>query len=231
MPPAADLPGHGPDQPRPDTIIPVPEIRDYRQINLRLAQALSSGARHLRLAGVEGQRLLAADLRGLWEAIIEVEGRAGPELAAGLDAPGLTIIGLGPAADGAGRGLHAGRLLILGTAGDALGYTQAGGVILAAGPAGSRVGLDQSGGLLAVAGPVGRLAAERQAGGRLFLLDPDVGPHPGVGHRGGRLLANGLPIPGSVPIEPDDLQALDDALRGLDPWLPDSWPHRIRPVE
>ncbi len=180
-PVAADAPGGGPARPRPDAILPVPEIRDYRQINLRLLQALDAGARLVRLAGVEGQRLLAAELRGSWQAVVEIEGRAGPELAAGLDATGLTVVGLGDAADGAGRGLRAGRLLVLGTCGDALGYSQAGGAILAAGPAGARVGLDQTGGLLAVRGPVGRLAAERQAGGILWLLDPSAGSSRGPG--------------------------------------------------
>src|SRR5437016_3102823 len=113
----------------------IPEIRDYQVINAELIRLLGEGHPRVRLVGAEGQRLLVAGLAGPWAATIEVEGAAGPELAAELDAPGLVVICRGPAADGAARGLRAGALLILGGAGDAVGYTQGGGTVVVAGPA------------------------------------------------------------------------------------------------
>jgi glutamate synthase domain-containing protein 3 len=218
--------------PGPDPVVlPVPEIRDYREINARLALALDAGARHVRLEGVEGQRLLVHGLRGAWDALVEVEGRAGPELASALDAPGLRVVCLGDADAGAGLGLVAGRLLILGDAGDALGYAQRGGSILAARLARHRAGLDQSGGLLAIRRPAGRLVGERQSGGRLVLLDAEVGPHLGLGRRGGRLLAPFGAAPGLDPIGPADADAFRGALDGLEPFLPADFPRDLGPAK
>ncbi len=87
---------HPADRPA-DVVIAVPEIRDYHAINSELVHRLDLGHRTIRLAGVRGQRLLAAGLVGGWSAVIELEGDAGPELAAGLDAPGSpTSAAVGP---------------------------------------------------------------------------------------------------------------------------------------
>src|SRR4029453_17950212 len=82
-------------------LVVIPEIRDYQRINAEVGRLLADGHGRVRLLGAEGHRLLLAGLRGAWEAVVEVEGRAGPELAADLDAPGLLVVCLGPAADGA----------------------------------------------------------------------------------------------------------------------------------
>src|SRR4051794_17655581 len=97
---------------QPAPVLSIPEIREYPRINAELVLLLDAGQTHVRLVGAEGQRLLLHGLRGTWEALIEIEGQAGPELAADIDAPGLTIVCHGPAADGAARGLRSGRLLI-----------------------------------------------------------------------------------------------------------------------
>ncbi len=212
MPPDAEA---GSDRPEPDALVDVAEIRDYAQINAHLVQALDRGARVVRLTGVDGQRLLGFRLKGPWNAVIEVDGPAGPELAAEMDAPNLRVVALQNAADGAGRGLRAGRLLILGSVADGLGYSMLGGSILALGGAGARAGLRQQGGLLAISGPVGPLAAERQSGGTFWSLAGPIGNHPSRGRRGGRLLANGF----DTPDTPDRAQ-LRDATLGLEPWLP-----------
>jgi glutamate synthase domain-containing protein 3 len=166
----------------------IPEIRDYHRINSELSMLLDQGHPQVRLEGAEGHRLLVSGLSGPWEAVVEVEGRTGPELGAGLDAPGLTVVARGPTADGVGRGLRGGTLVILGSAGDASGYGQSGGLIVIVGPAGHRAGLAQSGGTLAVLGPTGRLPADRQSGGFLFVIGGPVGAHPGRGRSGGRLV-------------------------------------------
>jgi glutamate synthase domain-containing protein 3 len=194
-----------------DATLSVPEIRDYEQINKELARLLDEGVTHVVLAGVEGQRLLAAGLRGGWSATIVVDGHAGPELAAGVDAPALTIHCRGRADDGAGRGLAAGLVLIDGDAGDGLGYTQRGGTIVVRGDAGHRPGLMQSGGSLVVLGTLGRLAGERQSGGLLVARRGRLGPHAGRGRLGGRviLLEPGQDLPTADPA------ALEAALRSL----------------
>ncbi|MHC5539003.1 glutamate synthase, partial [Singulisphaera rosea] len=64
-------------------LLSIPDIREYDRINAELIQSLEDGVRSVRLLGAEGQRFLAAGLVGPWNAVIEVEGRAGPEIAAG----------------------------------------------------------------------------------------------------------------------------------------------------
>ena len=172
----------------PDSVLSVPEIRDYDRINAELVQRLDAGQSYVRLSGAEGQRLLLAGLTGGWSALVEIEGDAGPELAAGLDCPGVTVVARGLTADGAGARLKGGRLILKGDTGDALGAGQEGGVILAARGAGHRAGLGQRGGVLVVLGPLGRLAGERQTGGRMFVPAAQLGPHAGHGRRGGDLL-------------------------------------------
>ncbi len=204
---------------RPVPTLSVPEIRDYERINAELVVRLEEGHPLVRLAGAEGQRLLASRIAGPWNAVVEIEGHAGPELAAELDAPGLTVVCTGNAADGAGRGLRSGRLVILGDSGAALGYTQEGGTILAARSAGPRAGLGQRGGVLVVLGHVGRLAGERQAGGWLFVVRNELGPHAGRGRRGGRLVrlpAGGEPFAG---VDPDDTATFRGLLEELGTWV------------
>jgi methylamine---glutamate N-methyltransferase subunit B len=194
--------------------IVVPELRDYHQINAELVRRLNLGEQHVRLEGVDGQRLLVSRIAGPWEALIEVDGNAGPELAAELDASDLTVVCLGGTADGAGRGLAAGRLLIRGEAGAAIGYFQRGGLIVAVGDVGPRAGLNQLGGDLVLLDKVGALAGERQSGGRLFFKQGRIGPHSGHGRRAGRLIA----LPAEQPLAPDldqDDRHLIEAALGL----------------
>lgn len=211
MPPppgSSEVVGRGPGE---DAVLLIPELRDYERINAELLGLLDRGATRVVLSGAEGQRLLAARLRGGWSATITVEGDAGPELAAEMDAPGLTIHVRGRAADGAGRGLVAGRLDIAGDAGEALGYGVRGGTILVRGDAGHRAGLMQSGGIIVILGRVGRLAGERQSGGSLIVSADRLGPHPGRGHRGGVLRT--LASDQMPPV--DDLDALESMLHSL----------------
>lgn len=178
----------------------IPEIRDYQRINAALVALLDRGHPRVCLDGAEGQRLLASGLRGNWSATVEIVGRTGPETAANLDAPGLTVIANGPTADGVGQGLAAGRILIRGDAGDVSGYAQSGGLLVVLGSAGHRSGLWQSGGILAILGEVGRLAGECQSGGRFFLPSAPIGPHASRGQTGGRVIADEV----EGPIDPDD---------------------------
>jgi len=194
--------------------LPVPELRDYRRINAEIARHLDAGEIRVRLSGVEGQRLLLHGLAGPWDAIVEVEGDAGPELAAELDAPNLLVVCNGDAADGAGRHARGGRLLILGTAGTATAYGLRGGSVVAAQATGPRAGLNLAGGSLVLLGPAGQLAGERQ-------------PHAGRGRRGGGLICIRL-AEESDPA--GEIEPLRNALRGLEPWL-GAGMSRWRPVD
>ncbi len=191
--------------------LPVPDLRDYDRINAELTRLLDTGKTRVVLAGVEGQRLLACRLRGGWSATIVVDGDAGPELAAEMDAPDVTVLCRGGAADAAGRALVAGRLVIGGGAGDGLGYAQRGGTILVRGDAGHRAGLMQSGGSIVLLGTVGRLAGERQSGGLLVAHGDRLGPNAGRGRLGGRLVR--LAPDHALPT--DDLDAFEESLRSL----------------
>lgn len=207
-------------RPTPVAEIPVALVRDYQRINRELIVALDAGQRRLRLTGAEGQRLLVSGLAGPWEAVIEVDGDAGPELAADLDAPGLTVLCSGKAADGAGRGLKAGRLAIRLDAGDAVGAAMSGGSIVVAGRTGHRAGLGQRGGTLVLLGAVGRLAADRRRGG-FVLADPARLEPPA-----GRPRGDGpgiIPLPHDAgPIAAMPPGAADALLAALDD-LPDAY--------
>jgi glutamate synthase domain-containing protein 3 len=195
-------------------VIVAAELRDYQRINAEAARLLNGGVQRIRIEGVEGQRLLLWGLRGDWSAVIELRGAAGPELAAELDAAGLTVVCRGPVADGAGRSLQDGRLLLLDSAGVALGYDQAGGLIVAAGPVGARPGLAQRGGDLVLLGRVGRLAGERQRGGRIGYCAELAGADAGFGATGGRVcrLPPRLDPPGLVGLDPEDRAMVERAL-------------------
>jgi glutamate synthase domain-containing protein 3 len=208
---------------RDGNVLAVNEIRDYVRINAQVAQALDAGRTHVRLAGVDGQRLLASGLGGDWSAVVEIEGQAGPELAAELNAPGLIVVCRGSAADGAGRGLRQGHLLVLGDAGDATAYRQAGGIVVVCGATGHRAGLELAGGTLILGGPPGRLLGDRQNAGRILVLGSSVGPHFGHARRGGRLVAPRLLGPAFDRPSPEDGIAYLEAVQIITPWLPPDW--------
>lgn len=147
----------------------VPEIRDYHQINREVARLLSTGATRVRLMGVDGQRLLLSGLEGPWSATLEIVGTTGPDLAFGMNAPGVRAIVMGSAGAGAGYGLKAGTVLIVRDAAEGVGARMEGGTVIVAGTAGHRAGYRQSGGRLLVLGPAGRLAGDRRTGGTLLL--------------------------------------------------------------
>ncbi len=198
-----------------EVVLSVPEIRDYRAINSELVRLLDQGCRTIRLTGVNGQRLLASGLTGSWAAAIEVAGDAGPELAAEMDAPDLTLICRGSVGDGGASQLAAGRVLIMGRAGPAFGYAQRGGLAMLVGTAGARAGLRQRGGDLILMGWAGPLCGENQLGGRLLTCG-DLGPHAGRGHRGGRFIRID---PTDRYADADDRAALAAAFQVFSPWL------------
>jgi glutamate synthase domain-containing protein 3 len=199
----------------------VSELRDYHVINREVLGHLDRGRSLIRLAGVEGQRLLLHGLRGDWAATILVEGDAGPELASEMDARKLAVICTGRAADGAGRGLISGTLVVLGASGTALGYGQSGGSIAAWSAIGPRAGLDQAGGRLVLASAVGRLAGERQRGGTLVLLGAEVAGNLGHARRGGRLVSPAGRVSGTAAMGAQDVAAIGEIASRCAAWAPE----------
>ncbi|MGP0070187.1 MAG: glutamate synthase [Isosphaeraceae bacterium] len=199
-----------------EVVLSVPEIRDYRAINGELVRHLDQGCRQFRLNGANGHRLLVSGLAGSWNALIEIIGDAGPELAAEMNAPGITVVCRGSAADGGASRLKSGRVLILGAAGPGFGYALGGGLAVVAGRAGPRAGLLQHGGDLILLGPAGPLAGERQTGGRLLTL-AELGPHAGRGRQGGRFVR--MDVDGGTLGDSDDRAAMEAALSAFAPWL------------
>ena len=215
-------PDAGLDRPERLVVIPVAEIREYPRINAELARALDGGADCVRLAEVEGRRLLLAGLRGAWRAFVEVEGDAGPELAAEMDAPGVTVVARAAVGDGAGRGLIAGKILIFGDAGDAVGYDQRGGTIVVNGRAGHRAGLRQQGGDLYLWGGAGRLAGDRQAGGGLFVCPDLVGANLRHAATGGRLVPLKKRVRDFDAFDVNERVRIEELVGAIPAWL--EWP-------
>jgi len=184
-----------------DAAIPVIELRDYHRINAAVVRRLDAGADRVRLEGVDGRRLLLAGLSGPWRAVIELEGDAGPELAFGLDAPGVVVVCRGRSGDGAGAEARAGTLLLLGPSGTAVGRRLAGATVVATDAVGPRAGLGMSGGDLVLLGAVGPMIGERQTGGRLLIASAASVPHVGREAVGGRRFRG-------EPDDPDALAAL-----------------------
>ena len=148
--------------------------------------------------------------------MIEVVGDAGPELAAEMDAPGVTVVCRGSTADGGASRLKSGRVLILGAAGPAFGYALRGGLAMVVGTTGARAGLRQLGGDLILFGLAGPLVGERQSGGRL-LTHAELGPHAGRGRLGGRFIR--MDVGGGVLGDAEDRAAMGSALSAFSPWL------------
>lgn len=205
-----------------DPPINVPELRDYQRINAELVHRLNNGQRYVRLEGVERQRLLVCQVAGPWQAVVEIDGDAGPELAAEMDAPGLIVVCRGGSADGAGSRLAAGRLVLLQNSGTALGYFQRGGLIVAREDVGPRAGLNQKGGDLVLLGRSGGLTGERQTGGRLFLKAALSGPNLGRGSAGGRRIDLREDAAAPVDIVGEDRERLEEAMRLVDRFQPAS---------
>ena len=182
-----------------EVVLSVPEIRDYREILGELVRHLDRGCRRFRLTGVSGHRLLVSGLAGGWCAAIEVVGDAGPELAAGMDAPDVTVVCRGSAADGGASRLKSGRVLILGAAGPAFGYAQTGGLAMVVGAAGPRAGLLQRGGDLILLGRAGPMAGERQSGGGSSLMPTWASMRDGDVSAGDSSDSIGKGIPSATP--------------------------------
>ena len=157
----------------------------YRELNRQVRAALKDGEGEVRLQNVNGQRYIAAGLRG--QANVIVEGLPGNDLAAFMDGPTVTVYG--NAQDGVGNTMNDGLVAVHGDAGDVIGYAMRGGRIYIRGDVGYRVGIHMKAfkdrvPTIIVGGCAKDFFGEYMAGGNLILLGlPSVSSRPGTNGR------------------------------------------------
>lgn len=170
----------------------------YRDLNSRLREAIRSGADHIRLTGVRGQRYICCGFATPGPVEVAIEGVPGNDMAAFMNAP-LTIRVEGNAQDGVANTMNNGKILIHGDAGDALGYSMRGGKLFIRGNAGYRVGIHvkayrEHAAAVVVGGCAQDFFGEYMAGGIMAILgldrqegQPIVGNFLATGMHGGKI--------------------------------------------
>jgi glutamate synthase domain-containing protein 3 len=143
----------------------------YRELNARLREASSQGARKFELHNVYGQRYIGTDLDGLVE--LEIFGTPGNDLGAFMNGP--RIIVHGNAQDGCGNTMNSGEIIVHGHAGDITGLSARGGKIFVREDVGYRAGIhmkeyQDKKPVLIIGGTAQDFLGEYMAGGVLVLL-------------------------------------------------------------
>ncbi len=148
----------------------------YRDLNMKLREAVSGGARQIEVHNVCGQRYIGTDLNRAVE--IEVFGTPGNDLGAFMNGPKITV--RGNAQDGCGNTMNEGEIIIHGHAGDVLGLSARGGRIFVKDDVGYRVGIhmkeyQDKKPVIVVGGTAQDFLGEYMAGGVLVLLGLTLG--------------------------------------------------------
>lgn len=172
----------------------------YRDLNLKIRDAVAAGADKIELVNVNGQYFIGD---GINKAVtITIDGVPGNDLAAFMN--GATIIVKENAQDNIGNTMNAGKVVVHGHAGDVLGYGMRGGRIHIRKDVGYRVGIHMKSyqdnkPVLVAGGNAGDFFGEYMAGGVLILLgmftdDPAKAKHGylfGTGMHGGVIYVRG----------------------------------------
>jgi len=172
----------------------------YRDLNLKIREAVQAGADTIELVNVNGQYFIGD---GINKAVtITINGVPGNDLGAFMN--GATIIVKENAQDNIGNTMNAGKVVVHGHAGDVLGYGMRGGRIHIRKDVGYRVGIHMKSyqdnkPVLVAGGKAGDFFGEYMAGGVLILLgmftdDPDKAKHGylfGTGMHGGVIYVRG----------------------------------------
>lgn len=143
----------------------------YKQLNEVINEAITSGAKKIKLINVLGHRYICDGVRG--EIEIEIHGIAGDDLGAFMNGP--TIVVHGNAQDGIGNTMNAGRIIVHGDARDIVGHSMRGGRIYVNGDVGYRVGIHMKEykdfvPVIIASGRAGDFLGEYMAGGRIVIL-------------------------------------------------------------
>jgi glutamate synthase domain-containing protein 3 len=202
----------------------------YREVNQKVRELVSRGARKIILKEVYGQRYIGTGIKG--NVKLEVYGTAGNDLGIFLYGPEIEVFG--NAQDGVGNTMMAGKIVVRGHAGDVCGYGMRGGKVYIEGNVGYRVGIHMKGykdlvPTFIVGGKAGNFFGEYMAGGILILLglnkkpgEDIVGDYCATGMHGGVIY-----VRGEVPkrylgkevkvfeLNDEDLKLLTSELKGF----------------
>lgn len=172
----------------------------YRDLNLKIRDAVAAGADTIELDNVNGQYFIGDGINR--PVTITINGVPGNDLAAFMN--GATIIVRENAQDNIGNTMNAGKVIVHGHAGDVLGYGMRGGRIHIAKDVGYRVGIHMKSyqdnkPVLIAGGNAGDFFGEYMAGGVLILLgmftdnptQPKHGYLFGTGMHGGVIYVRG----------------------------------------
>jgi glutamate synthase domain-containing protein 3 len=154
----------------------------YRELNARLREAVSNGARKIELHNVYGQRYIGTDLDKPVE--IEIFGTPGNDLGAFMNGPKITIHG--NAQDGCGNTMNGGEIIVHGRAGDIIGLSARGGKLFIRDDVGYRAGIhmkeyQDKKPALVIGGTAQDFLGEYMAGGVLVVLGLNL--NKGARHR------------------------------------------------
>jgi glutamate synthase domain-containing protein 3 len=148
----------------------------YRELNTRLREATSNGARKIELCNVYGQRYIGTDLDKPVE--LEIFGTPGNDLGAFMNGPHIIVHG--NAQDGCGNTMNSGEIVVHGHAGDITGLSARGGRIFIREDVGYRAGIhmkeyESNKPVLVIGGTAQDFPGEYMAGGILILLGLNLG--------------------------------------------------------
>ncbi|HBT20791.1 MAG TPA: hypothetical protein DEA47_05460 [Peptococcaceae bacterium] len=172
---------------------------NFRQAGELLKKAAADGEKQINLFNVNGQRYIAAGLKGNF--FINIHGTPGNDLAAYMDGPEIFV--MGNAQDGCCNTMNSGRVIINGSVGDIAGYAMRGGELFIKGNAGYRTGIHMKEygdtvPVLVIGGRTGDFLGEYMAGGIIIVLglgmepcDEIVGNFCGTGMHGGVMYIRG----------------------------------------
>ena len=143
----------------------------YRELNVRLREAVSNGTHRIELRNIYGQRYIGTDLDRPVE--IEIFGTPGNDLGAFMHGP--KIIVHGNAQDGCGNTMNEGEIIVHGHAGDITGLSARGGKIFIREDVGYRAGIhmkeyQDKKPVVVIGGTAQDFLGEYMAGGILILL-------------------------------------------------------------
>ncbi|MCE5204084.1 MAG: hypothetical protein ABFC80_05070 [Coriobacteriales bacterium] len=203
----------------------------YRRVNETVRQAISDGATHLVLTGVNGQRYIGTGVSA-HGVRIDVHGTAGNDLGMLMDGPMIEVFG--NAQDGVGNTMNAGTIVVHGDAGDVLGYGMRGGHVYIRGDVGYRVGIHMKAyenlvPVLVCGGKARDFFGEYMAGGIAVLLgmntqfpeEPVAGSFLGAGMHGGVIYVRGTVEPWRCGKEVGIFEATEEDMATLVPLLRD----------
>lgn len=170
----------------------------YRELNEKIHEAVSKGAKEIFLKNVNGQRYIGDGIQANLK--IWIDGVPGNDLGAFMDGP--TIISLSNAQDAIANTMNSGKIVVHGDAGDVLGYGMRGGKLFIRGDVGYRVGIHMKAykkqiPLIIIGKTAQDFLGEYQAGGVIILLGLDrdskplAGNYIGTGMHGGVIYIRG----------------------------------------